>query len=107
MRRRVAPSRHPRTSGDTGVIGDIISAFTREFVQNGSFLPKAAKTAAGVVFAFCCLFYGGPVAHGVAQAGAEKAQQMMELFQPMIDNIGERAVPTSTATPEPEITPQD
>jgi len=89
------------------MIGDIISAFTREFVQNGSLLPRAAKTAAGVVFAFCCLFYGGPVAQGVGQAGAEKAKQMMKLFQPMIDNIGERAVPASTPTPEPKITPQN
>ena len=89
------------------MIGDIISAFTREFVQNGSFLPKAARTTAGLIFAVCCIFYSGPVAQGVAQAGEEKAKQMMELFQPMIDNIGERAVPTSTTTPRPNITPQD
>ena len=78
------------------MFGDIVSGFARDYTQNGSLLPKAARSISSIVFVVGALAFPEPIVDGVVSASNELTARVMENMQPVIDSIASTALPTNT-----------
>ena len=81
------------------MLNDAARSFAREFVLNGSYLPRSIRTWCGVVFAIGVLTFQGPIVDGVMQASATMTDRFVHQMQPVIDDIATPSVPSSAPAP--------
>jgi hypothetical protein len=83
------------------VFNDIVSGFAREYVQNGDWLPKAARTVCAAIFAVGALAFPEPIIAGVVTASEELTAQLMNAMQPIIANITDKTSSAGSTTTTP------